>query len=169
VFQDPWVQANVAVSFDPQRTKDGLGSQVHRLFGAYAVAACSTLRYVHTAGFQRFTHLNASDARHAARRLNTMLGLPQSPVANDTARKVVEFGRDCAVSWDDLAAHTRAALAARQPTLFSVFFTYGFALAHPAMLDCVPAFRQQVRPDRVDVGPARGCRYRAKLTKTCLC
>lgn len=142
VFKHPWVQENVAVTFNAAVTKDGLGSQVHRLFGARAVAACTGLPFIHTSGFTRFAHLNGSASRHAAARVNTMLGLPMQPVAANASRHVVQLGRDCAVTWDTLAADTRAALAARRPTLFNISFTYGFALTHPGMLACVPVFRQ---------------------------
>lgn len=134
----------MAITFDPSVTGDGLGSQLHRLLGAYTVAACTQLPYIHTAGFKRFTHMSASEARHTAKRLNVLLGLPDKHLTANSSYKVVTFGRDCNITWDNLVAEVRAALNAKQPTLIAITFTYGFVLAHPAMLDCVPAFRKQV-------------------------
>lgn len=145
IFQDPWVQANVAVTYDPLTTKDGAGSQLHRQLGVYAVAACTGLQYKPTDGFHRFTHVNKSDAHLLALRFNTMLGIPSSPQPLDPTWRVVQFGRDCDIHWESLLHETKSALAAQQPTLFNISFVYGFALTHPAMLDCVPELRQQVR------------------------
>jgi hypothetical protein len=139
------VQANVAVTYDPLSTKDGAGSQLHRQLGVYALAACAGLQYRPTDGFHRFTHVNKSDAHLLANRVNTMLGIPASPQPLDPAWRVIHFGRDCDIHWETLLNATKAALAAQQPTMFNISFVYGFALTHPAMLDCVPAFKQQVR------------------------
>jgi len=150
-FTQPWVQDNVAITYNPFITKDGLGSQVHRLLGVYAVAACTGLQYIPTAGFQLLAHLNAtntdgpSEAQQMAHRLNVMLGVSSTPKPINSSWRVVHLGRDCRITWDTLLNATRAALAQQQPTLFNVSFTYGFALAYPAMLQCVPAFRPQVR------------------------
>lgn len=145
VFQNPWVQNNVAVTYDPLTTKDGLGSQIHRQLGVYAVAACTGLQYKSTAGFQRFTHLNQSDAHMLAQRVNTMLGIPSTPERVNPTWRVVHFGRDCNITWDTLLTKVKAALALQQPTLFNISFVYGFALTYPAMLNCAPASKQQVR------------------------
>lgn len=146
VFRDPWVQANVAVTYDPFSTKDGVGSQLHRQLGVYAAAACTGLKYEPTEGFQRFAHLDGSDAHLLAHRINTMLGIPAIHAAqqNHSAWKVVNLHRDCNITWDTLLEHTKAAVAQQQPTLFNISFVYGFALTYPAMLGCVLEFKQQV-------------------------
>jgi hypothetical protein len=76
-----------------------------------------------------------------------MLGIPSTHAhqQSHSAWKVVNFHRDCNITWDTLLEHTKAALAAQQPTMFNISFVYGFVLTYPAMLDCVPEFRQQVR------------------------
>ena len=144
VFQNSWVKSNVAVTFDHLITQDGFESQLHRQLGVYAVAACAGLQYVHTASFQHFSHLNKSQGQHLAHKINTMLGIPQSPQAQNSSWRVVDLDRDCSISWDTLLNETRAAVDKQVPTLFNVSFTYGFELTYPAMLQCVPAFRQQV-------------------------
>lgn len=145
VFQDPWVRSHVAVTYDPFSTKDGVGSQLHRQLGVYAAAACAGLQYRPTKGFQRFAHLNGSNAHLLSHRINTMLGIPSTHAhqQSHSACKVVNFHRDCNITWDTLLEHTKAALAAQQPTMFNISFVYGFVLTYPAMLDCVPEFRQQ--------------------------
>lgn len=153
VFKHPWVQHNVAVTFDPMVTRDGLGSQLQRQMGVYAMAVCAGLRYVPTRPYDRFTHLNRTEAHQLAHRVNTLLGIPDSTnnneetagsISSSSGWRVVDFDRSCSITWDTLLHETKAALAAQQPTLFNVSFVYGFALTYPAMLTCVPAFRQQV-------------------------
>jgi hypothetical protein len=144
MFQDPWVQSNVAITYDALKTKDGLGSQLQRQLGVYTVAACTGLQYKPTDGFQRFTHLDASEAHLMAQRLNTLLGIPNTHQPVNSSWRVVDIGRDCGVNWEHLLNETKAALAQQQPTLFNISFVYGFVLTYPAMLDCVPAFRPQV-------------------------
>lgn len=144
VFQDPWVLSNVAVTFDALKTKDGLGSQLQRQLGVYTVAACAGLQYRPTDGFQRFTHINASEAHLIAHRLNTLLGIPSTHQPVNSSWRVVDFGRDCSTNWDHLLNETKTALVQQQSTLFNISFVYGFVLTYPAMLDCVPAFRPKV-------------------------
>lgn len=147
VFRDPWIKNNVAVTYDALITSDGLGSQLHRQLAVYAVAACAGLQYIHTTRFLRFSHMHRNESQQLAHRVNTLLGVPSKPVAVSRSWKVVDLDRDCTITWDTLLNETKKAVVQRTPTLFNVSFTYGFALTYPAMLQCVPAFQQQVRTD----------------------
>jgi hypothetical protein len=149
------VVPDVAVTYDQGGT-DGVGSQLARVYGLYALSRAFRIKYVHTPiGEVRYQGLmpmltGSLDPDFEAR-YNAFFALPSDDFDLEGCEKV----RAHSLTEDRLARHLEHAAATGRPLLLQAHDAYGYLDRHPAAYDAVHA----VTPyrDYQAVGPVRVC------------
>lgn len=148
VYENPWVKDNIALTYALD-LKDGLGGQVYRIMGIYAIAKTLGVGYVHSP-FTCIGHIGPQSnyrnqtcndlepkERLLVQRLNKHLGLPNTTTANTTAWKSVHMYMGC---WRDLAVLVEQAVQQQQPTVIRLEMMPGFIDHCPDMFHHVPSW-----------------------------
>ena len=148
--------AIVGVTYDPATT-DGVGSQLLRIYGLYALSRALHLKYVHTpiahVGYQGFLPLltGRSDPDFTSR-FNAFFTLPSDDFDLDACERV----RIHILSEEQVDDQRLRAAAIGRPVLLQAIHHYGYTDRHPAALHAVRA-----------VSPYRACRATG-LIRVCL-
>ncbi|WIA28209.1 hypothetical protein OEZ86_010770 [Tetradesmus obliquus] len=159
VFNDPWVADNVAFTYAVV-IKDGLGGQVTRMMGVYALAEAMGVRYVHSPlscighiGGQphwRNQSCDGIDPADAAKmqRLSSFLSLANTTAADTSSWAQELFTKG---SWLMLANVTETALRLQRPTVVRIEWVHNFLSDCPDLFFHVPAWRpSNPQPQPVD-------------------
>ena len=145
----------VAVTYDPTTT-DGVGSQLFRIYGLYALSRALHLKYVHTpielVGYQGFLPLltGRADPDFTAR-YNAFFSLPSDEFDLESCERV----RIHVLGKDAVERHREDAAATGRPVLLQAIHHYGYTDDDPAAfhaLRAVSPYRGH-RPS----GPVRVC------------
>jgi hypothetical protein len=146
----------VAVTYDQEAAEDGVGSQLQRIYGLYALARALHIKYVHTplgrVGYQGLLPLLAgrTDPDYAAR-YNAFFSLPSDPFDLECCERVrVHYVEQATVE------HYREhAAATGRPVLIQGLLPYRYTNRHPEVYQALRA----VSPyrDYRATGPARVC------------
>jgi hypothetical protein len=146
----------IAVTYDNQTTTDGVGSQLLRIYGLYAVSRALHTKYVHTplarVDYQGFVPLltGRADPDFVAR-YNAFFSLP----ADEFDLESCERARIHILSGDTVERYREHAAATGRPVLLEVIHPYGYTDAHPTAFHALRA----VSPYRAHrpAGPIRVC------------
>jgi hypothetical protein len=145
----------VAVTYD-QTTTDGVGSQLFRIYGLYALSRALHVKYVHTpiglVGYQGFLPLltGRTDPDFTAR-YNAFFSLPSDDFDLDSCERV----RIQVLTGDTVERYRGHAAATGRPVLLQAIHHYGYTHDHPDAfhaLRAVSPYRRH-RPG----GPVRVC------------
>jgi hypothetical protein len=145
----------VAVTYD-QTTTDGVGAQLFRIYGLYALSRALDVKYVHTpiglVGYQGFLPLltGRSDPDFTAR-YNAFFSLPSDDFDLESCERV----RIHILTEEVVERHRERAAATGRPVLLQAIHHYGYTDDHPAAfhaLRAVSPYRRH-RP----TGPVRVC------------
>lgn len=129
VYNKPWVKNNVVLTYN-LGLKDGLGAQVQRIMGIYAMAQALGIGYIHSP-FRCIGHIGphyhyrenrtcdnlGPKQQHELQRITTYLSLPNTTSVNVStwARRMLFMG-----TWDSLAAMVQQAEQQQQPTVIGL-------------------------------------------------
>jgi hypothetical protein len=146
---------DLAVTYDQGGT-DGVGSQLARVYGLYALSRALHIKYVHTPlGEVRYQGLmpmltGRSDPDFEAR-YNAFFALPSDDFDLEGCEKI----RAHSLTEDRFDRHLEYALATRRPILLQAHDAYGYLDRHPTAYQAVHA----VSPyrDHQAAGPVRVC------------
>ena len=146
----------VAVTYDNQTTTDGVGSQLLRIYGLYALSRAFHVKYVHTplgrVGYQGFLPLltGRTDPDFAAP-YNAFFSLPSDDFDLESCERV----RIHILGGDTVERYREHAATTGRPVLLQAIHHYGYTDRHPAAfhaLRAVSPYREH-RP----AGPIRVC------------
>jgi len=145
----------VAVTYD-QTTTDGVGSQLFRIYGLYALSRALDVKYVHTpiglVGYQGFLPLltGRSDPDFTAR-YNAFFSLPSDEFDLASCERV----RIHILGGDTVERYRQHAAATGRPVLLQAIHHYGYTHWHPEVFQVLRA----VSPYRGyrATGPVRVC------------
>jgi hypothetical protein len=150
------LSGQVAVTYDPHRATDGVGSQLHRIYGLYALSRALDVRYVHTplarVDYQGFLPLltGRTDPDFVAR-YNSFFRLPSDDFDLERCERVPIhiLTRNIVEQYRTYAATTG------RPVLLQAIHHYGYTDGHPEALRILRA----VSPyrDHRAAGPLRVC------------
>lgn len=146
----------VAVTYDNQTTTDGVGSQLFRIYGLYALSRALHTKYVHTplarVDYQGFLPLltGRTDPGFVAR-YNTFFSLPTDDFDLASCERV----RIHILDRDRVERYRERAAAMGRPVLLEVVHPYGYTDGHPAAFHAL----RSVSPYRAHrpAGPIRVC------------
>ena len=146
----------VAVTYDNETTTDGVGSQLLRIYGLYALSRALHVKYVHTplgrVGYQGFLPLltGRTDPDFAAP-YNAFFSLPSDDFDLESCERV----RIHILDGDTVARHREHAATTGRPVLLEAIHHYGYTDRHPAAFHALRA----VSPyrDHRPAGPIRVC------------
>src|SRR5262249_27132206 len=145
----------VAVTYDPFTT-DGVGSQLLRIYGLYALSRALHVKYVHTpiglVGYQGFLPLltGRNDPDFTAR-YNAFFSLPSDDFDLESCERVRIHILDEAT----VERYREHAAATRRPVLLQAIHHYGYTDYHPAAFHALRAV-SPYRGHRA-AGPVRVC------------
>ena len=146
----------VAVTYENETTTDGVGSQLLRIYGLYALSRALHVKYVHTplgrVGYQGFLPLltGRTDPDFVAR-YNAFFSLPSDEFDLESCERV----RMHILHREAVDQSRLRAVAMERPVLLQAIHHYGYTDRHPAAfhaLRAVSPYREQ-RPS----GPVRVC------------
>lgn len=146
----------IAVTYDDRRATDGVGSQLLRIYGLYALARALDVKYVHTplarVSYQGFTQFLTNRIDPAfVEPYNAFFTLPSDDfdVVGCERVRVHLLGADVIEHYRARAAHTG------RPVLLVALHHYGYTDHHPAAFHALRA----VSPYRTHrpTGPLRVC------------
>jgi hypothetical protein len=147
---------NVAVTYENQTTTDGVGSQLLRIYGLYALSRALHIKYVHTplgrVDYQGFLPLltDRTDPDFAAR-YNAFFSLPSDDFDLESCERVQIhiLRRDTVERYREHAAITG------RPVLLQAIHHYGYTDQHPEAFQALRAVSpyRGYRP----AGPIRVC------------
>lgn len=156
IFDDPWVQANIAVTYG-LKIRDGLGSQTARMLGVYAIAAALGIQYYHSpfecighiGGVPHWRnmhcdHLPPSDL-HKLTRIAKHIHLPSTTTANASSWDSQYVFRG---DWAKLASIAAAAKQSSKPMLVKLELVDEFISVCPDIFYHVPAWRPKYTPSQ---------------------
>ena len=151
-----WASGQVAVTYDPTRATDGVGSQLHRIYGLYALSRALGVKYVHTplsrVDYQGFLPLltGRTDPDFVAR-YNAFFRLPSDDFDLERCERVPihVLGREMVERY-----RTHAAATGR-PVLLQAIHHYGYTDRHPESLLALRAMSPY--RDHRAAGPLRVC------------
>jgi hypothetical protein len=146
----------VAVTYDNQIMADGVGSQLLRIYGLYALSRALHTKYIHTplgrVEYQGFLPLitGRSDPDFVAR-YNAFFSLPSDDFDLESCERV----RIHILYQDALERYREHAAATGHPVLLQAIHPYGYTDRHPEAFQALRAV-SPYRAHRV-VGPIRVC------------
>ena len=151
-----WTSGQVAVTYDPTRATDGVGSQLHRIYGLYALSRALGVKYVHTplsrVDYQGFLPLltGRTDPDFVAR-YNAFFRLS----SDDFDLKRCERVPIHILSREGVERYRTHATTTGRPVLLQAIHHYGYTDQHPEALLALRA----VSPyrDHATTGPLRVC------------
>jgi hypothetical protein len=146
----------VAVTYDNETTTDGVGSQLLRIYGLYALSRALHVKYVHTplgrVGYQGFLPLltGRTDPDFAAP-YNAFFSLPSDDFDLESCERV----RIHILDGDTVARQRERAATTGRPVLLEAIHHYGYTDRHPTAFHALRA----VSPyrDHCPAGPIRVC------------
>ncbi|KAF6255837.1 hypothetical protein COO60DRAFT_167155 [Scenedesmus sp. NREL 46B-D3] len=154
VFQDPWVKANIAVTYGHQ-VQDGIGSQTLRMLAVYGLASSLGIRHVFrplgcVGHIGRHVHYreaacnftNEADKRQLSK-AQRMIDLPTTAPGN-TSHWQSKFLQ--ALDWTPFVRDVTDALKKQQPTLFEIERVNQLVRYHPDIFLSVPVLRPASPP-----------------------
>jgi len=147
--------AEVAVTYD-QTTTDGVGAQLHRIYGLYALSRALHTKYVHTpighVGYQGFLPLltGRTDPEFTAR-YNAFFSLPSDDFDLESCEQV----RIHILQRDTVERYREHAAATGRPVLLQAIHHYGYTDQHPEAFEALRAV-SPYRGHRA-AGPIRVC------------
>lgn len=147
---------DVAVTYDNETTTDGVGSQLHRIYGLYALSRALGVKYVHTplgrVDYQGFVPLltGRSDPDFVIR-YNAFFSLPSDEFDLASCERV----RVHILTEGTVARYRQHAAATGRPVLLEAIHHYGYTDAHPEALETLRAV-SPYRDHRAS-GPIRVC------------
>jgi hypothetical protein len=147
--------AEVAVTYD-QTTTDGVGAQLLRIYGLYALSRALHTKYVHTpighVGYQGFLPLltGRTDPEFTAR-YNAFFSLPSDDFDLESCERV----RIHILRRDTVERYRQHAAATGRPVLLQAIHHYGYTDQHPEAFEalCAVSPYRSHRP----AGPIRVC------------
>ena len=152
----PHTTGEVAVTYDQQIAEDGVGSQLHRIYGLYALARALHVKYVHTPmariGYQGLLPLlEGRIDPDFAPRYNAFYSLPSDEFDLERCERVrVEY-----VDHAIIERYRKHAAETGRPVLIQALLPYRYINQHPEgyqALRAVSPYREY-RP----AGPIRVC------------
>jgi len=151
----PQAMGEVAVTYD-QTTTDGVGAQLFRIYGLYALSRALRVKYVHTpiglVGYQGFLPLltGRSDPDFTAR-YNAFFSLPSDEFDLASCERV----RIHILGGDTVERYRQHAAATGRPVLLQGIHHYGYTHWHPEVFQVLRAV-SPYRGHRA-TGPVRVC------------
>jgi hypothetical protein len=145
----------IAVTYDPTTT-DGVGAQLHRIYGLYALSRALHTKYVHTpighVGYQGFLPLltGRSDPEFTAR-YNAFFSLPSDDFDLESCERV----RIHILRRDTVERYRQHAAATGHPMMLQAIHHYGYTDRHPEAFEALRAV-SPYRGHRA-AGPIRVC------------
>jgi len=146
----------VAVTYDNETTTDGVGSQLLRIYGLYALSRALHVKYVHTplgrVGYQGFLPLLTGRTNpDFAAPYNAFFSLPSDAFDLESCERV----RIHILDGDTVARHREHTATTGRPVLLEAIHHYGYTDRHPAAFHALRA----VSPyrDHRPAGPTRVC------------
>jgi len=145
----------LALTYDPTTT-DGVGAQLFRIYGLYAVSRALHVKYVHTpigrVGYQGFLPLltGRTDPDFTAR-YNAFFSLPSDDFDLESCERV----RIHILAGDTVERYREHAAATGRPVLLQAIHHYGYTHYHPAAFHALRAI-SPYRGHRAS-GPVRVC------------
>lgn len=150
-YDNPWVRNNIVLTY-ALHLRDGLGGQVHRIMGIYAIAKALGLGYVHSP-FECVGHLGPlSHYRNETcdsleprdqlmlQRVIKYLSLPDTTTVNIKQWKsVTSFWG----GWKELALLVERAAEQHQPTVIRLEMMTSFIKQCPDLFHHVPSWRSE--------------------------
>ena len=152
----PHTTGEVAVTYDQQIAEDGVGSQLHRIYGLYALARALHVKYVHSPiariGYQGLLPLlEGRNDPDFASRYNAFYSLPSDEFDLEGCERVrVEY-----VDHAMIERYRKHAAVTGRPVLIQALLPYRYINQHPEgyqALRAVSPYREY-RPE----GPLRVC------------
>jgi hypothetical protein len=146
----------IAVTYDNQTTTDGVGSQLFRIYGLYALSRALHTKYVHTplarVDYQGFLPLltGRTDPGFVTS-YNAFFSLPTDDFDLESCERV----RIHVLGRDTVERYRARAAATGRPVLLEVIHPYGYTDGHPAAFHALRAVSpyRGYRP----AGPIRVC------------
>jgi hypothetical protein len=151
----PQAMGEVAVTYD-QTTTDGVGAQLHRIYGLYALSRALHTKYVHTpmryVGYQGFLPLltGRTDPEFTAR-YNAFFSLPSDDFDLESCERV----RIHILRRDTVERYREHAGATGRSVLLEAIHHYGYTDRHPEAFEALRAV-SPYREHRA-AGPIRVC------------
>jgi hypothetical protein len=157
----PRAVGEVAVTYD-QTTTDGVGAQLHRIYGLYALSRALHTKYVHTpighVGYQGFLPLltGRTDPEFTAR-YNAFFSLPSDDFDLESCERV----RIHILTRDTVERYREHAATTGRPVLLQAIHHYGYTDRHPEAFEALRAVspyrgHRTAGPVRVSIHLRRG-------------
>uniref|UniRef100_A0A383W8L3 Uncharacterized protein n=1 Tax=Tetradesmus obliquus TaxID=3088 RepID=A0A383W8L3_TETOB len=154
VFQEPWVKANIAVTYGHQ-VQDGIGSQTLRMLAVYGLASSLGIGHVfrplgcvgHIGSHVHYreaacNHTSEADRRQLSK-AQRMIQLPTTAQGN-TSHWHSKFLP--ALDWTPFVRDVTDALRQRRPTLYEIERVNQLVRYYPDIFQSIPALRPASPP-----------------------
>lgn len=163
VFQEPWVKANIAVTYGHQ-VQDGIGSQTLRMLAVYGLASSLGIGHVfrplgcvgHIGSHVHYreaacNHTSEADRRQLSK-AQRMIQLPTTAQGN-TSHWHSKFLP--ALDWTPFVRDVTDALRQRRPTLYEIERVNQLVRYYPDIFQSIPALRPASPPVSCAAGTAQ--------------
>jgi hypothetical protein len=177
VFRDPWVRANIAVTYGHQ-VQDGIGSQTLRMLAVYGLASSLGIGHVfrplgcvgHIGSHVHYREAECNFTNEADRRqLNKAQRMIQLPTtaARNTSHWHSKFLP--ALDWTPFVRDVTDALRQQRPTLYEIERVNQLVRYYPDIFLTIPALRPASPPVRrsADTAAAGAAAAAAAATAEC--
>lgn len=158
VYSNPWVKDNIALTYS-LFVRDGLGSQVQRIMGIFAIAQALGVGYIHSPftcighiGPYAHYRLNRTcdklEPKHQQQlhRVTTFLSLPNTTVVDTSGWNTTALFKG---TWGELAAAVQQAVQHQQPTIIRLEMLNHFLPKCHDLFHHVPSWRPEWRYQQI--------------------